>query len=327
MNKIKDFIASRKLIFALRVLAEEMMDAMLCIRNMANRKSRKDPNKMQCDLTIRTHALEKGMSIGNVKIGFGKPKALSLLIDLQKYIDNEGSLDFVNDSCSVISKYINYNLGLGADMNIVQEAFNAFLLRNNITLNENGGILKLNHNDIRQSTEENFALFSQNRYSVRDFSDAPLNYDLIFKAVKLCERTPSACNRQPWKVHIYTDKTLREKIFKFQRGCNGFYDKMQCAILICVDLHSYGFPELNLPYVDGGIYAMNLLYALHYYDVATIPLTLGLKSSQIQILKKQLKFPSNEVPVLLIGTGTYKEEFKVAKSHRHPYTEYTFVNQ
>ena len=70
---------------------------------------------------------------------------------------------------------------------------------------------------------------------------------------------------------------------------------------------------------------MNLLYALHYYDVAAIPLTLGLKNAQIKAIKKQLNLPSNEVPILLIGAGTYKEEFKVAESHR--YTEYTFINQ
>ncbi len=327
MNKMKDFLVSRKWIFALRVFAEEWKDAMLCIGNMANRKSRKDPEKMTCDLSIRTHALEKGMSIGHVKIGFGKPKALSLLNDLQKYIDKNGSRDFVNDSCCVISKYIDYNKGLGADMDEVQNAFKAFITRNNITLNEYGGILNLNHENIRKLNEGNFALFSQSRYSVRDFSDAPLDYNLIFKAVKLCERTPSACNRQPWKIHVYTDRALKEELFKLQRGCNGFYDKMQCAILICVDLHSYGFPELNLPYVDGGIYAMNLLYALHYYDVAAIPLTLGLKNAQIKAIKKQLNLPSNEVPILLIGAGTYKEEFKVAESHRYPYTEYTFINQ
>ena len=327
MNKMKDFIVSRKCVFALRVFAEEWKDAMLCIGNMANRKKRKKPEKMTCDLAIRTHALEKGMSIGNVKIGFGKPKALSLLNDLQKYVNKNGSQDFVIYSCCVISKYIDYNMGLGADMDEVQNAFKAFITRNNITLNKYGGIMNLSHGNIRKLSEGDFALFSQSRYSVRDFSDTPLDYNLIFKAIKLCERTPSACNRQPWKIHIYTDKALRETLFKLQHGCNGFYNKMQCAILICVDLHSYGFPELNLPYVDGGIYAMNLLYALHYYDIAAIPLTLALKSSQLKTIKKHLNLPSHEVPILLIGTGTYKEEFKVAESYRYPYTEYTFINQ
>lgn len=327
MNKVKNFIVSRKWIFALRIFAEEWKDALFCIGKMANRKSRKDPEKMLCDLAIRTHALEKGMSIGNVKIGFGKPKALSLLNDLQIYVDKKGNRDFVNDACSVISEYIHLNIGLGADMEKVQNAFNTFCNKNNITLSEHGGILKLNYEVIRRSAECNFTLFSQSRYSIRDFSDATLDSDLIFKALKLCERTPSACNRQPWRIHVYTDRTLRERIFKLQRGCNGFYDKMQCAILICVDMHSYGFPELNLPFVDGGIYAMNLLYALHYYDVAAIPLTLGLKNSQIHVIKKQLSIPDNEVPVLLIGAGTYKKDFKVAESHRHPYTEYTYVNQ
>lgn len=324
---IKDYLVSRKCVFALRMLIEGLKNVLLDIKYMAIRKRYKEPVKMRCDLSIRTHALEKGMSIGNVRVGFGKPKALSLLVDLQKYMDAGGDSDFVSNCCSVIARYVKYNLELGADMTDVEREFNAFLSKNVITLKTHGGILWLTHSDIRQNAAGNFLHFSQSRFSVRDFSDDVLDYDLIYKAIQLCERTPSACNRQPWRIHVYTEKSLREKLFKLQRGCNGFYDKMQCAILVCGDLHSYGFPEMNLPYVDGGIYAMNLLYALHYYDVAAIPLTLGLKNAQIKTIKAQLNLPSNEVPVLLIGTGTYKEKFKVAESYRHPSTEYTFINQ
>lgn len=324
---IKDFLVSRKIVFAIRIFIEGWKDAVSCINHMANRKRRKNPKKMQCDLAIRMHALEKGMSIGDVRVGFGKPKTLSLLVDLQKYADKKGDQNFINNCCNVISKYIEYNLELGADMDDIREVFDMFCKRNEIVLNTHGGILNLKHSELCEQSHDDFAIFSQKRYSIRDFSDTLLDYDLVFKAIKLCERTPSACNRQPWKIHVYTDKFLREMIFKLQLGCNGFYDKMQCAILICGDLHSYGFPELHLPYVDGGIYAMNLLYALHYYDVASIPLTLGLKSDKIGGIKKCLNIPSNEVPILLIGVGTYKDEFKVAESYRHSYNDYTFVNQ
>lgn len=65
---------------------------------------------------IRTHALEKGMSIGKVRYGFGKVKARSLLRDLQLYLNLGGDKTFAVDSASVINKYIVYNKEGGADM-------------------------------------------------------------------------------------------------------------------------------------------------------------------------------------------------------------------
>ena len=98
---------------------------------------------------------------------------------------------------------------------------------------------------------------------------------------------------------------------------------MQAAILICGDLTSYYLDETNLPYVDGGLYGMNLMLALHYYGLASIPLTMGRKMSSLRKIKRAMGIPRNEMPVLLIGVGSYKDEFRAAVSYRYPYTQYT----
>ena len=98
---------------------------------------------------------------------------------------------------------------------------------------------------------------------------------------------------------------------------------MQAAILVCGDLTSYYLSELNLPYVDGGLYGMNLMLALHHCGLASIPLTMGLTASNLKKIKREMGVPENEVPVLLIGVGSYKDEFRAAVSYRYPYTRYT----
>lgn len=167
----------------------------------------------------------------------------------------------------------------------------------------------------------------KSRHAVRDFSDEPLDIEKVKAALKIAEMTPSACNRQSWRVHVYTDKEQRDKAFKLQGGCKGFYEDMQCAILVCGDLRLYDINELNLLYVDGGLYCMNLLNALSYEGLATIPLTMGMKMPNLKNYKQQLAIPSNEMPVLLIGVGTLKKEFKVACSDRYSYKEYTSFDQ
>ena len=188
---------------------------------------------------------------------------------------------------------------MGADMVDVGTALNRLCSLYNIKINDVGGIYNLNLKDISSKIQCSFDSFSQSRFSIRDFGDSPLEVEKVCAALKLCERTPSACNRQSWRVHVYTENNLVAKMFELQGGSKGFNKQMQCAILVCGDLRNYGFYEQNLPFVDGGLYAM----------------------------KQEMRIPSYEVPVLLIGVGTFKDDYKVAVSHRYMYKDYVKFNQ
>jgi nitroreductase len=84
---------------------------------------------------------------------------------------------------------------------------------------------------------------------------------------------------------------------------------------------------MNLPYVDGGLYAMNLMYALHSLGIGTIPLTCALMARNFNALYRDFDIKDNEVPVLLIGVGNLKDKFEVAVSNRYSYKNYAyFIN-
>lgn len=282
-----------------------------------------NPNKLRTHIDIKVHALEKGMSIGKVRKGFGKKKAQEVLNDLTLYLKLKGDIVFANECCSIIKKYIIFNEDQGAKMGDVKQMFDDFCLNHAIHLLPYGGIYELSHKDIQNRQKASFDIFSQSRFSCRDFGDTPINIDKIKMALKLCERTPSACNRQSQRIHVYLKGELKDKICKFQGGSKGFSGDFQGAILICEEITGYSSAETNLPYVDGGIYAMNLLYALHYYDIAAIPLTMGRRANHLLNIIKQMGLPKNEVPILLIGIGSYKDKWKVAQSHRNDWSTYT----
>lgn len=100
----------------MRILYSKILEAGEAAKYLATAGGRKNAEKLQVDLFIRTHALEKGMSIGKVRYGFGKQKAKSLLRDLQLYLNLGGDKTFAADSASIINKYIAYNEEGGADM-------------------------------------------------------------------------------------------------------------------------------------------------------------------------------------------------------------------
>lgn len=326
-EKLKSAIKGNVFIVWLRILFDKIGESFSLTLYSGSTNQTKDIFKKQAELQIRIHALEKGMSIGHVRVGFGKEKAFSIIEDLDDLLKKGGSKLFVVESVSVLQKYIDFNENMGADMVDVEVALNKLCSSYNIKINDVGGIYNLNLKDILGKIQCSFDLFSQSRFSIRDFGNSPLDIEKVCAALKLCERTPSACNRQSWRVHIYTENNLVAKMFELQGGSKGFNKQMQCAILVCGDLRNYGFYEQNLPFVDGGLYAMNLLYSLHYYGLATIPLTMGHKWRITKKIKQEMRLPSHEVPVLLIGVGTFKDDYKVAVSHRYMYKDYVKFNQ
>lgn len=79
-------------------------------------------------------------------------------------------------------------------------------------INDVGGIYNLNLKDISSKIQCSFDSFSQSRFSIRDFGDSPLEVEKVCAALKLCERTPSACNRQSWRVHVYTENNWLQNV-------------------------------------------------------------------------------------------------------------------
>jgi nitroreductase len=52
----------------------------------------------------------------------------------------------------------------------------------------------------------------ESRHSVRKFEQNPIPQNDIEEIIRLTGLSPSAWNLQPWRFHIVTDKTLREKL-------------------------------------------------------------------------------------------------------------------
>lgn len=52
---------------------------------------------------------------------------------------------------------------------------------------------------------ENFVELVKQRQSCRDFSDKPLDPELVMEIAKIATLCPSACNSQPWKMYVVTD--------------------------------------------------------------------------------------------------------------------------
>ena len=65
---IKDYLKNSRTILFFRLLHEKFQEIVLLTKYIANGNRLNDKEKLFTDLTIRTHAIEKGMSIGSVRL-------------------------------------------------------------------------------------------------------------------------------------------------------------------------------------------------------------------------------------------------------------------
>ena len=117
---------------------------------------------------------------------------------------------------------------------------------------------------IRRSTKANnsllpYAQLNEHRHSVREFSDEPVDVNLIEQATDMAMRTPSVCNRQPTRVHLILNPEIITKALAIQGGVGG-YAAPPALILITSDLRSFITSyERNEGFTDGGLFGMSLL--------------------------------------------------------------------
>ena len=275
-----------------------------------------DKEKSEYTLLRRTHIIEKGMSFRKPKHGFGQAKVVSLIDDLKAFYDRYGKSDFFYYPISAISNYLEYSQKNGVD---VEHIANKLLdLKHRLgcssdTNNEQSGVVEVQKEYIT-SHNKDFSELLYNRHSIRFFTEEKVSEKLIVDALKLAQRTPSACNRQGWKTHVFYGEDA-VNLVKWQGGSRGFEDEIRCAILVTANLKAFLSHEIHQAYIDGGLYAMNLINALTYLGLGTIPLSCGFHESRLKKLYS-FEIPKNEVPVVIIGVGVMEDTFTVAVSKR-----------
>lgn len=321
--KIKNLIKDNKLIVSLRLFLELLHDYRRLVSHLGAINVQTDKDKFFANILISVHSIEKGLSLPHPRPGFGKLKILNTLQQMDVYKRRYGYDSLFEIAKPVFDAYI-YFCKDTADKEILKKYTDTFLdFPSKLELS--GGVQKVYKHDIWASSLIDFESFCNTRYSIRDFSDQPVDIELINKAAKISTKAPSACNRQPWHIYTFRDIEKKNELLEWQLGNKGFGTAIDTVLLLTCNLKSYFINESHQAYVDGGLYAMTLMYALHSLGLGTIPLTVAMMNSRNQILYDKFGIKDYEVPIVLIGVGHLKDSFNVAISERFNYDDYMTV--
>lgn len=278
-------------------------------------------NRLEYTIKVQTHGIEKGLSFRTPKEGFGVVKIMALIDNLKIYIKNpKYNKESVNETLNVLNTYINKFKGNPKIESVVNE-YNALIAKLGAIKECNVGTMTIYKKDVEEAIGIDYLKFIKARHSYRYFTKNA-SIEQVKQALEIARYTPTACNRQPQCVHVYQGKEM-EEVLTIQHGALGFINEMSYCILITADMRAYSHMENNQVYVDGGLYAMNLLNALHSTGLGTIPLTCGHLQGTHRTKLAKYGVNEYECPIIVIGIGGLEEKAEVNVSPRKEYRDYT----
>ncbi|WP_125722336.1 nitroreductase family protein [Flavobacterium ustbae] len=278
-----------------------------------------NPEKLLGQIIVEYHAIEKGLAMTNMRLGFGK----NVLIDLVNHCILFKNL-FGTDreqfkyALRVIAEYksVHRNEKFDLEDDLIDLIDKLLLKEEDLEPSEQISMTKESY---LEHTYSSFEKFSSNRKSLRMF-EGSVKIEDIEKAVSLAQNAPSACNRQPSRVYVLQEKELIKKALEVQNGNRGFGHLSDKVIVLTAELGGYlSMNERNDVYVNGGIYAMNLLYALHYYQIGACPLNWCASPEQDLKLREIFEIKESETVILMIACGGIPDNFKLVTSHKDKY--------
>lgn len=200
--------------------------------------------------------------------------------------------------------------------------------------------------DEMRTRAKEFADDMHRRRSVREFSDRPVDAEVIRHCVRAAVSSPSGANRQPWHYVVVTDPGVKREIrlgaeaeereFYNRRAPEEWLDALAplgtdaqkpflevAPVLIVVFYARYGlgadgqrfknYYALDSVGLSGGI----LLSALHRAGLATLTHT----PSPMKFLNRILNRPRNESPFMLVVCGYPAEGCEVPDIQRKALSE------
>lgn len=276
-------------------------------------------------ITMYYHGIEKGLTMPNFRLGFGSADVKSLIFQLNEFINEFGvSSRAITDATGVLSEYVKVHdeHNFQIDPQIVEEVKKLQGKTNSIASKQ----IETTKSEYFSKINEDFKTFSFSRHSVRNFC-GEISKEQILKSVEIANNAPSACNRQPCKVHLISNKETIKQLLSLQSGNRGFGNSTDKLLVLTVNQSSICWMyERNDLYLNAGIYLMNLLYALHYNKVACCTLNWSVTPKEEEKIHELLNLNGNENVTVLVACGDVPDNFKLANSPRKGIDEVLVVH-
>ncbi len=268
-------------------------------------------------IAMNTHNIEKGLSLKEPRAGFGLDRIRTLMGDVREYKQLYGADDVCEVATNVLGAYQRFNQERGSNVPEVDE-FISEMGREERDAHLDGGTLEITCEEIHRAAKADMRSFFASRFSVRQF-DADRNVDmsLIEEAIAMAQKSPSVCNRQSCRVWVLQEPADVIGALEIQMGASGFADQVNKVLIVTSELaHFVNVGERYQGWIDGGMFSMSLVYALHSLGLGTCCLNWSKRREVDQKMKRFVGIGDSETIIMLIAVGHLPATLRVAQSVR-----------
>lgn len=264
------------------------------------------------------HSLEKGLINEQIRYRYGKIKVEKLLKYIHIWVNNNYNLadsQFLT-ACSVLKKYFDIHKNNNVAINDYFSNENLLFIEQ-YAKNEIGGVYKFKSSNYFENSYNSFDKFSISRHSIRNFNKDIIPISIINEVIEIAKNAPSVCNRQSVKVFLIQDYLKVQKILKVQKGIEATAETINQLLILTSDMNAFVSPvERNQMFVDGGVFLQNLLYSLHFKQVAACALNWSKPFYFENDIRKFIDIGHNLRIIAVVAFGNPTENFKVPFSFR-----------
>ena len=108
-----------------------------------------------------------------------------------------------------------------------------------------------------------------------------------------------------------------QRLLEIQGGSRGFGHLADKVLIVTADLEDISFArERNDLYTNGGMFLMNLCYALHYERIGHCILNWSREPAEDRAMREFIKIRPSESVIAILTCGEPTDEFDVCASPR-----------
>jgi nitroreductase len=288
-----------------------------------NMRSTEDINRLDYELLMAEHSLEKGLSHFNLR-PFGKMplKRILKFINLElKYEHSENHFAF-STAINLLKQYKKIYEEKKWTSENTYKNISKFLIKYEKMPEQKTGSYVLTKEELKNDYSIDYKKFIKSRHSLRNYKNERLKIEDIKEAIEMAKYSPSACNRQYIKVHYYPIGKMKENVINFSVGKGGIDLEGVNTFIITYDANGLqGAGERNQGYFNAGLFSTNLANSFHSLGIGTCFIQFSNSVEDEEKLKRFNDIPFNERIAVILYAGYYDEKSIFCVSPRKPFED------
>lgn len=276
---------------------------------------------LQAAIIKSYHRMEKALALSAPRPGFGQELALQLLQEVSLYLHQFGADLTTLRAVETFEEYLRFNRKYQLEMtDLAVQVSN--LRQQHAGFSDvagGGGTIQIHRDVIHAAAKRDMQAFFDSRYSIRQFDAEPVPVEQIEAAVRMAQKTPSVCNREAGRVFVVCERSKIDRLMRYQNGNRGFGDQADKLLVVAARYDCFLTPgERYQMWIDGGLFAMSLIYALHSLGIGSCCLNWSVDPDTDTAFKREAGIDDDQAIVMLIAVGNIPQQLLVANSARRP---------